>query len=66
MTPSLIKHVLGEYDLAGVQATSWGITNEAEAVKAFETATEMNVKETGLWLHPSGILGASPDGLVCD
>ena len=61
-----MKCVLGEYDLSGVQATSWRITNEAEAVKAFETATEMNVKETGLWLHLSGILGASAGQLVCD
>ena len=61
-----MKRVMGEYDLSGVQAISWGITNEAEAIKAFETATEMAVKETGLWLHLSGILGASPDGLVGD
>ena len=59
-----MKRVMGEYDLSGVQAISWGIANEAEAVKAFETATAMNVKETGLWLHLSGILGVSPDGLV--
>ena len=66
ITPSLMKRVMGEYDLSGVQAISWGITNEAEAIKAFEAATEMAVKETGLWLHLSGILGASPDGLVGD
>ena len=66
VTPSLIKRGMGEYDLSGVQAISWGITNEAGAVEAFETATEMNVKETGLWLHLSGILGASKDGLVGD
>ena len=64
VTPSLMKRVIGEYDLSGVQAISWGITNEAEAVKAFETATAMNVKETGLWLHMPGILGAPPDGPV--
>ena len=66
ITPSLMKRVMGEYDLSEVQAISWGITNEAETVKAFETATEMAVKETGLWLHLSGILGASPHGLVGD
>ena len=63
VTPSLMKRVMGEYDLSGVQAISWGITNEAEAVKAFETATKMNVKETGLWLHLSGILGRLQMGL---
>ena len=66
LTPSLMKRVMGEYDLSGVQAISWGITNEAEAVTAFETVNEMAVKETGLWLHLYGILGASPDGLVGD
>ena len=66
LTPSLMKHVTGEYDLSWVQAISWGITNEAEAVTAFETVTEMAVKETGLWLDLSEILGASPDGLVGD
>ena len=29
VTPSLIKRVLGEYSLSGVQAINWGINNEA-------------------------------------
>lgn len=64
ITPSLIKRVLGEYSLSGVQAINWGINNEAEAIKAFIKATGLTVKDSGLWLDPSGILGASPDGLI--
>ena len=64
VTPSLLKRVLGEYSLSGVQAINWGINNEAEAVKAFVQATGLTVEDSGLWLDPSGILGASPDGLV--
>ena len=64
VTPSLIKRVLGQYSLSGVQAINWGINNEAEAIKAFVQATGLTVEDSGLWLDPSGILGASPDGLI--
>uniref|UniRef100_A0A0E9W9S8 Uncharacterized protein n=1 Tax=Anguilla anguilla TaxID=7936 RepID=A0A0E9W9S8_ANGAN len=33
-------------------------------MKAFEQATGLKVEDSGLWLTRSGILGASPDGLV--
>ena len=32
----------------------------------YEVVTGNRVRETGLWLHPSGLLGASPDGLISD
>ena len=64
VTPSLIKRVLREYDLSGVQAINWGISNEQEAIKAFTTAAKMKVEETGIWLDPCGFIGASPDGLI--
>lgn len=63
-TPSLIKRLLGEYDISRVKAVAWGVTNESEAVKAFEGEKNLQVVETGVWLHESGVLGASPDGLV--
>jgi len=63
-TPSLIERLLGERDISKVRAIAWGVNNEAEAVKAFTAATALPVKETGIWLHESGILGASPDGLI--
>lgn len=66
VTPSLIKRLLGEYDLTRVRAIQWGITNEPEALKAFSQKTDLQVVETGVWLHECGLLGASPDGLVGD
>ena len=65
-TPSLIKRLLGEYDLSRVKAVTWGVNNEEEGVKAFTRLTGQKVTDTGIWLDPSGILGASPDGLVGD
>ncbi|XP_065056838.1 uncharacterized protein LOC135685036 [Rhopilema esculentum] len=63
-TPSFIKRVLGQYDLSGVKAIHWGIVNENEARKVFEQKTNLKVEDSGLWLELSGILGASPDGLI--
>lgn len=63
-TPSLIKRLLGEYDISRVRAVAWGVDNEAMAVKAFTRITGLNPINTGLWLTESGVLGASPDGLV--
>ena len=30
ITPSLMKRVLSEYDLSGIQAIAWGIGNKAD------------------------------------
>ncbi|KXJ24866.1 Exonuclease [Exaiptasia diaphana] len=64
VTPSLLKRLLGEYDLSRVKAVQWGTNNEKEAINYFKTSTGLQVAETGLWLHESGVLGASPDGLI--
>ena len=66
ITPSLLKRLLGEYDLSRVKAVQWGVNNEEEALKAFTKLTGKTVQETGIWLDSSGILGASPDGIVDD
>eukprot|EP00795_Rhopilema_esculentum_P002504 gene2504-699_t len=63
-TPSFIKRVLCQYDLSGVKAIHWGVVNENEARKVFEQKTNLKVEDSGLWLELSGILGASPDGLI--
>ena len=34
------------------------------AIQQFEAGLKLKVVPTGIWLHPSGVLGASPDGLV--
>lgn len=64
VTPSLIKRLLGEYDLSRVKAVQWGVSNESEAISSFKLKTGLDVVQTGVWLHESGVLGASPDGLV--
>ena len=64
ITPSLLKRLLGEYDLSRVKAVQWGVNNEEESIKAFTLKTGAAVKETGIWFHSSGILGTSPDGII--
>lgn len=64
--PSLFSTLLGKYNLDGVKSIQWGNDHEEVAIKVFEQATQKKVSPTGIWLHPSGILGASPDGLVED
>ena len=66
VTPSLLKRLLGEYDLSRIKAVQWGVNNEEEAIKAFTSKTGKRVEDTGIWFHSSGILGASPDGIVDD
>ncbi|XP_034090046.1 uncharacterized protein LOC117558146 [Gymnodraco acuticeps] len=61
---SLMKRVLGGYNLDGVMAVNWGVVNEAEGVKAFVQAYRVTVIDAGLFVSESGVLGASPDGLV--
>lgn len=62
--PSFFKKILGGQDLSGVKAIEWGINNEANAIRKFTEATGLEVIPCGIFLHTSGIIGASPDGLV--
>ena len=64
VTVSLIKRILGQCNLSTVQAIHWVIINENEAKKVFQQKTHLCVEEAGLWLQLSGMLGASPDGLI--
>ena len=43
-----------------VRATAWGVDNEEMAIKAFTALTCLVPVQTDLWLHKSGVLGASP------
>ncbi|KAA0717390.1 hypothetical protein E1301_Tti012156 [Triplophysa tibetana] len=64
-TDNLLDRVLGNHpSLEGIPAICWGIENEHQAVQKFIDETQKEVQESGLWLSPSGVLGASPDGLV--
>lgn len=40
------------------------VHNEEEAIKEFTFKAGLTVKEIGIWFHSSGILGASPDGII--
>lgn len=66
VTLSLLKWLLGGYDLSRVKAVPWGVNNEEEAIKAFTAKTGKSVEDTGIWSHSSGIVDASPDGTVDD
>ena len=61
---SLFKTLLGEYDLSSVRAIQWGIEHETCGVAEFDKQLNVATTDAGLWLHRTGILGASPDGLV--
>jgi len=50
--------------LLGVKAIQWGTEMESTALRVFQEHKQVTVQSTGLWLHPTGILGASPDGIV--
>mmetsp|Transcript_26674 Transcript_26674/g.37592 ORF Transcript_26674/g.37592 Transcript_26674/m.37592 type:complete len:330 (-) Transcript_26674:40-1029(-) len=50
----------------GNAACTWGLRVEPTAFKQYVEATKHNVQETGLHVHPNGLYGASPDGLVID
>lgn len=50
----------------GVKSIEWGKTHESIAIEEFEKANNSIVTKTGIWLHESGFLGASPDGLLFD
>ena len=64
VTTSLLKQIVGAYNLSGVKSIAWGIANEDEAITTFSKQTGLVVARTGIWLDSSGVLGASPDGLV--
>ena len=66
VTLSLVKRLLGEYDLSRVKAVQWGVNNEKEAIRAFTLKKGKSVKDTGIWFDSAGILGASPDDTVDD
>lgn len=62
--PSLFKTLLGAYDISGLQAIKWGRENEETARKKFEDLYETKVRPCGIFMHESGVLGASPDGII--
>ncbi|XP_061192288.1 uncharacterized protein LOC133200518 [Saccostrea echinata] len=64
MTLSLKKQLMSAYNLESIKAVVWGITHEDDALRKYEKDFDAAVEQSGIWLHESGVLGASPDGLV--
>lgn len=61
---SLLRKLMGEYDLSGMQAIQWGVTHESVAVDTYKLAKECEVTQSGVWLDETGCVGGSPDGIV--
>lgn len=61
---SLKKRLLSAYNLEKRAPIQWGLAHEKTAIQEYCKVFEVNVLETGIWLHESGLLGASPDGFV--
>ncbi|XP_060564386.1 uncharacterized protein LOC132723641 [Ruditapes philippinarum] len=61
---SLKKRLLSAYNLEKRAPIEWGIIHEKNGLEAYSEKGEVTVRQTGIWLHESGILGASPDGFV--
>ncbi|KAK5648113.1 hypothetical protein RI129_003005 [Pyrocoelia pectoralis] len=62
--PSLFKALAGAYNLDGIKSIQWGRTHEKTGLDYLKTNLNLDVQPTGIWLSNSGLLGASPDGLV--
>lgn len=62
--PSLMNRLYPRNSLDGIKAIMYGRNNEQRAIRNFELLSGLKVEKTGIWLDESGILGASPDGLV--
>ncbi|KAM7293610.1 hypothetical protein ISCGN_023218 [Ixodes scapularis] len=62
--PSLFKTLFGEYNLSTNCAVIWGQVHEEEALLKYEQQKGLTTTKSGLWLHESGVLGGSPDGLI--
>lgn len=64
LTESIKKRILSAYNLERRAPIQWGITHEKLGVEEYCKAGAVTVLPTGIWLHESGVLGASPDGFV--
>ncbi|XP_062601990.1 uncharacterized protein LOC134263634 [Saccostrea cucullata] len=64
LSESLKKRILSAYNLERRAPIQWGITHEKVGLEEYCKAGSVTVLPTGIWLHESGVLGASPDGFV--
>ncbi|WAQ98471.1 hypothetical protein MAR_022844, partial [Mya arenaria] len=61
---SLKKRLLSAYNLQKRAPIQWWITHEKNGLDAYCRTGGVTLVQTGIWLHESGIFGASPDGFV--
>ena len=47
-----------------MKAIQWGRDKEATALEMFKSKMGRDVIQCGIFLHPTGLLGASPDGVI--
>ncbi|XP_052216974.1 uncharacterized protein LOC127881783 isoform X3 [Dreissena polymorpha] len=64
LTVSLKKRLLSAYNLEKRAPVQWGVTHEQVCIAEYCKVGGVAVRPTGIWLHESGVLGASPDGFV--
>nr|XP_022310131.1 uncharacterized protein LOC111115613 [Crassostrea virginica] len=64
LSDSLKKRLLSAYNLERRAPIQWGITHEKVGIEEYCKKGAVTVLPTGIWLHESGVLGASPDGFV--
>lgn len=55
---------MSAYILEAITADDCGITHEDDAVRKNENDFDAAEEQTEIWLHESGVLGATPDGLI--
>jgi hypothetical protein len=61
---SLMKSLLGEYNVSGAKSIQWSSLHEQTALELYEQHCGVHVQKSSLWLYSKGFCGASPDGIV--
>lgn len=59
---SLLESLYKPKDLSKAKTVQWGIIHENYVIDKYKK--KYPVEPTGVWLHGSGVLGGSPDGLI--
>ena len=63
---SLYKSIMDEYYMVNTNIAKLTRVNTVKAIERYEEEKSVTVLPSGLWLDPSGILGASVKGLLPD
>jgi len=62
----IVNEIINPTKIDHFPAIQYSIAHRPDAIKVYELKTGFKVCETGIWLFPNGILGATPEGLVID